>query len=227
MTCEPNILSIAIDIFKTILGVAIGAWLAFKVNRRAQDVIKRDTELAAATIATFCLSRQWNDYRVFGKEIANYQNAARTSDPSLPPWDTLPKQMQLPTIPKRFDASANFDFDKLYFLFGKGHESLLGELSISQNRYANFSHYVETFNALKVQAHQKLSDAVDGNFEFSIEKAERLLGHSLYTQLEFYAKAVLESIPANMHHIEKIAPMLEDALTKKFGPGALIMKLRF
>ena len=227
MNCEPNSLAIFLDFLKTVLGVGVGAWLAFKANRRAQEILKKEAELAAANIASLCLSRQWNDYRVFQKEIARYQDEARRQNPSLPPWEDLPKAMQLPTIPKHFDDSVRFDFDKLYFLFGKGHESLLGELTVVENRYANFSLYVRTYNDLRVEAHKKLSDSAEAGKEFSVEEARRLLGNSLHTQLEFYAKAILEALPSNKSHIEGIAPILEQTLLERFGKKALVMKIRF
>ena len=215
-----------LEIMKTVLGVFVGAMLAFRLNRLTQEQLKRDDQREAAILVSLTLSRLWNDYKNFSTSIAEHKVRLEKLHPGMPSWDKLPVHLPLPTFPKAFEE-IKFEFSSLPFLFGIGYESLLGELHMCQERYANFTHFVTEYNAAHVEAHRQVIEKFGAMGEAPMSEIEKSLGPVLYLRLEFLAGAVLTSIEKDMAHIRRVNGELEVALSRHFGPGVKYMKLRF
>ncbi len=219
------VLPILGDVIKTIIGVIAGATLAFHLNRKAQERLKKETEQGAAIVASLTVARLWSDYTNFADNLEKHKLKVIRVHPNLPAWDTLPQHMRLPTMPKVFE-NLKFDFGSLPFLFQAGYESLLGELHMLQSRYANFAMYVGEFNEAHVEAHRRIVEKLGLDNDVPLNELSKILGADLYRRLEFFADAVLKSVSYDMAHIRRVAPLLEGALAKHFGPGVKFMKLR-
>ena len=108
-----------LEITRTVLGVFVGAMLAFRLNRLAQERLKRDDEREAAILVSFTLSRLWNDYKNFSISIAEHKVRLEELHPGMPSWDKLPIHLPLPTIPKAFEE-IKFEFSSLRNQRGRG-----------------------------------------------------------------------------------------------------------
>lgn len=226
MLSSTFVATILVDVLKTIAGVFIGAWLAFKLNRRAQERLKKEAEQGAAIVTSLTMARLWSDYKNFETSIEGHKRKVEATHPGLPQWDTLPRHMKLPKMPKAFDE-LKFDFGSLSFLFMEGHEALLGELHMCQSRYANFALYVCEYNEALIEAHRKIVEKLGSANEVPINELKQILGAELLSRLDFFADAVLISVTSDMAHIKRVSAILESALNKHFGPGVRYMKLRF
>jgi len=186
-----DILELAGNFVTTLLGVGLGAWLAFKIDRRKSreerelaERNRRDEESArrasAVNLAIHQLSRMYSAMMQFRNEVVDPMRKSPAAWYEMPPTDIY------------CGGRIELEFSSLQFLFSSSDPGIMAMLAMEETRFANLVLLVNRRNAMHLDQLQPMQErkGLEGSAELgAIEKA---LGPRIVSSMKSYTGPIIE-----------------------------------
>lgn len=205
----------ASDLLVTIVGAAIGtavgALVAFALERRKRKQELEDREVAAGNLALFALSRAWNDIENFRREVIEKHRDAPAR------WF----QMQ-PSVLARVPVS--LDISSLAFLFDGPDPNLPAEVLLEIERYASIRHLVDERGALHIGTAQPAVERalVSTGLPATKSVLEEAVGPRVRDTLIGFTDAIVDQVDRVMPSIMGTMEKLRGELKRRYPKRRII-----
>jgi hypothetical protein len=196
-------------IFAPLAGVGLGAWLAFRNERRHRVAEKRDADVTSLNLAVHALSEIWNITKDLQAQMVD------------PVRDHPVRWVALRPCPE-IRESVEFDTGRLAFLFENGHTQLPAMVALELRRFAALRQMVEEharWHGVRLQERVAAAGLQKGATEQELADA---CGPHVKAMVEALANGIFESVDANVHSTRRAADALADAGRQIFPDRTVI-----
>lgn len=205
-----------LDVLKTLLGVFVGALLAFFVNIRIQRLERKRQEKAAGNLMLAVLSKQFGDFVIAKAGILMDKENSLDKAHHTPRWNQLQ-----PTL-FQFSDELKTDMSEMGFLIDAGKHHVLEKLVLANTRYHDLAQLIERHSEAAKERQSRLEQTIRENPNLPFEDAARLLGGELVGRLDSLVGALYLRIERDQQAYVDAGKALRESLIGLFGREGLM-----
>jgi len=189
----------------------VGAYFAFKLQRRRDKDDRQDRDITAANIAIFTLALQANKLHNLKTQFVEPYKGTPLAFLQMPPTTGVDTEL------------LSVDASSLSFLLQTPNPNLLGEVAIASGLYLGVIDAFKQRSRLHLEEFQPKAEEVglvSGN-DYALEEIRERLGDRLWTSLQLATAACVEMIDPAIRDVEAAGAGLRSATLAAFPKAPL------
>jgi hypothetical protein len=202
------------SVIGTLLGILIGAWLAFRFATVSRELVRQDENVGAGNLALFCITTMFNQTRQYQKEIVDPYR--KRSDAWFNMAASLPLNEKLEFATKDLSFIAQSD------------PKAFGDLLIEQERFRILAYSIQSHRDITLEkVWPTLSTAgIPMGASMAVSDVENILGPGLVKQLKVTTAGIINNVDENVLSLQQAFSGLRKAL-KRMYPHRKFIDFKF